>query len=127
MQTMDLGSSSRLGYGLSTLKTLLARRAAVHNLLSTSVRSFPYCSTYSMTEEVRGYGTGGQSFLDGLSFGAYSTQSLSSERRVLPLCLGAKPPVKATESNEDKFFFNTWMQGASRLTGGESPSKIGTL
>jgi hypothetical protein len=86
---MDLGSSSRLGYGLSTLKTLLARRTAVHNLLATSVRAFFYCSTYSMTEEVRGDCTGYQSFLDGLSFGADSTQGLSPERRVLPLCLGA--------------------------------------
>jgi hypothetical protein len=89
VRTMDLGSSSRLGDALSTLKTLLARRAAVRNLLTTSVRPFPYGSTYSMTEEVRGYCTGCQSFLDGLSFGAYSTQSLSPERRVLPLCLGA--------------------------------------
>jgi hypothetical protein len=86
---MDLGSSSRRGYGLSTLKTLLARRATVHNLLTTSVRSFPYGSTNSMTEDVRSYCTGYQSFLDSLSFGAYSTQSLSLERRVLPSCLRA--------------------------------------
>jgi hypothetical protein len=37
VQTMDLGSSSRLGYGLGTLKTRFARCAAVHNLLTALV------------------------------------------------------------------------------------------
>jgi len=64
VQTIDLGSSSRLGYGLSTLKTLFACCAAVYNLPTTSVRSLPYGSAYSMTEQGRGYCACFQSLFD---------------------------------------------------------------
>src|SRR5215510_6741957 len=124
---MDLGSSSRLGYGLGTLKTRFARCAAVHNLLTALVWSLPYRNTYRMTQQIRGYRTRFQCRLDCLRFGAHSMQRLFSVRRSLTLCPRAQPSAKATEPNEDKFIFDTQMHGASRLTGCESPDKICTL
>jgi len=127
VQTMDLDSSSRRGYGLGTLKTRFARCTAVYNLLTVSVCTLPYRNTHSMAQQIRGYGARLQYFLDCLSLGAHSLQSLLSVRHSLPLGLRAQPSAKATEPKEDKFIFDIRLHGANRLTGCESPGKIGAL
>jgi hypothetical protein len=52
---MDLGSSSRLGYGLGTFKTRFARGAAVHNVLTASACSLPHCNPDRMAQQIRIY------------------------------------------------------------------------
>jgi hypothetical protein len=124
---MDLGSANRLRYRCGALKTRFTRHATVDHLSSVPGRSLPYRSTYGEAQQVRSYSIRLQSCLDRLRFGVYSSQRLPSERRLPSLGLGAQPPAKPTEADEDKFFFDAWIHGASRLTGCKSPGKIGAL
>jgi hypothetical protein len=86
---MDLSSSSRLGYGLGTLKTRFARGAAVHNFLTASAWSLPHRNPDRMAQQVGVYGARLQGLFDRLSFGAHSLQSLRFLRPSLPLSLRA--------------------------------------
>ena len=94
VQATDLGSPSRLGHRLGTVKGRFTGRAAVHKLLGLYVCSLPYSSAYRLTQGFGGQCTSPKYLLDRRSFSVQGTQDLRPLRRQLatvPLLLGMEP------------------------------------